>query len=319
MSSFFNGSLEQKFGEYKVVFDNAYGVGTISILPCGAGLCHMHFDVQFLVDIYLKIVYSEVVPVDFIFLTSGDLRFSTGSDAPQLIESYQNVIVRYEAELPASYRMTSKQILRLNIIQIYPKPFFERNDHYTELLQHSLKDMFLSNKVSEFYCHFGNFNLKIADYMRQLNHCSHEGMIRALMKEGYVNIIVALQLKEFENYATTQKQPKTLTNEDLQKIQQASEIIQENIHENLSVRKLAQMSRLTESKLQMGFRFHFHKTVNNYTKEIKLQAAHRYLLETDLTVSEVVYKVGYSSRSYFTQIFFDRFGILPNEFKKSSK
>lgn len=319
MTSFFDGSLTQKYGEYEISFDNDYGLGHISIIPCGEGLCHMHFEVKFLVDISFKIVYSDVVPVDFLFLTSGDLTFSADNHKPLIIESYQNAIIRYKANVPVNYRMTSKKIIRLNIIQICPEPYLKRNHRYVELLEHNFKDMFLSTDATKFYNHFGNFNLKIADYIRQLNHCSSSGMIRALMMEGYVNVILALQLTEYENYTKNLKLPDSVTNEDILKVHTASEIIQKNVHQNLAVAKLAQMVLLPEPKLQMGFKFLYHKTVNNYTKEIKLQTAHSYLLETDLTVSEIVYKVGYSSRSYFTQIFFDRFGILPNEFKKNSK
>ncbi|WP_445735422.1 helix-turn-helix domain-containing protein [Mariniflexile sp.] len=200
-----------------------------------------------------------------------------------------------------------------------PRFLFAENGHYVELLQPDIKRIFLTKDTSQIYHHFGNFNLKIADYVRQLNYCDHKGMVRSLIIEGCVNIILALQLAEHENFAENKKLPESLSKEDIVKIQKAAEMIQEHIHENLSVGKLAAMVQLTQARLQIGFKFLYQKTVNNYTKEIKLQAAHNYLMNSNLTVSEVVYKVGYSSRSYFTEIFFERFGILPNQYKKNFK
>lgn len=319
LSVFFNGTLTSQFGEHTVKFDNDYGKGSILVLPCGDGLCHMHFEVLFSKSITFIIVYHDIVPIDFMFLTTGNLTFEADKQKPFLIQSYQNVIVKYEKGLPISYLLESEKLLRINIIQICSEAYLKRNHRFVELMEHNFKDIFLASDETKFYHHFGNLNLKIADYIRQLNHCGHDGMIRALMMEAYVNMILALQLTEYENFNKDLSLPKSLTIDDLKKAQRAAELIHESIHQIPPVRKLARAVQLTDSKLQSGFKFLYQKTVNNYIREVKLQEAHNYFMDTDLTVSEVVYKIGYTSRSYFTQIFYERFGILPNEYRKSSK
>ncbi|WP_245585041.1 helix-turn-helix domain-containing protein [Psychroserpens burtonensis] len=38
----------------------------------------------------------------------------------------------------------------------------------------------------------------------------------------------------------------------------------------------------------------------------------------DLNVSQVVYSIGFTSRSYFSKIFKEKYGITPNEYRKSA-
>ena len=45
----------------------------------------------------------------------------------------------------------------------------------------------------------------------------------------------------------------------------------------------------------------------------RLNRAYQLLLTTDLSVSEVAYKVGFTSPSYFTKCFKDEYGKVPGE------
>nr|WP_313790335.1 AraC family transcriptional regulator [Allomuricauda sp.] len=40
---------------------------------------------------------------------------------------------------------------------------------------------------------------------------------------------------------------------------------------------------------------------------------------TEMNISEVVYSIGFTSRSYFSKIFKERYGLSPSEFKNSKK
>ncbi len=51
-------------------------------------------------------------------------------------------------------------------------------------------------------------------------------------------------------------------------------------------------------------------------RKARLASARQYLLSSDLSVSEIAYKVGFSSPSYFTKCFKDEYGIVPGETRK---
>ena len=68
--------------------------------------------------------------------------------------------------------------------------------------------------------------------------------------------------------------------------------------------------------MQDGFKFLYNRTVTEYIRHIRLESARDLLKTTDLNISQIVYTIGFSSRSYFSKIFREKYGITPNEFKK---
>jgi AraC-like DNA-binding protein len=54
-------------------------------------------------------------------------------------------------------------------------------------------------------------------------------------------------------------------------------------------------------------------TATEFIRKIRLEKAKELLEKTDLTVSEIGYKVGFSSPSYFTKCFKNQFGRIPKE------
>ncbi|WP_010180524.1 hybrid sensor histidine kinase/response regulator transcription factor [Aquimarina agarilytica] len=56
-----------------------------------------------------------------------------------------------------------------------------------------------------------------------------------------------------------------------------------------------------------------------FITEIRLKTARKLILESDATVIEACYKVGYSNRKYFSKLFKKRFGKTPSEYRKQRK
>ena len=53
---------------------------------------------------------------------------------------------------------------------------------------------------------------------------------------------------------------------------------------------------------------------SNLIKSIRLKQAAYLLLNNKVNISEVAYKVGFSTHSYFSNSFHDYFGMTPKEF-----
>lgn len=56
--------------------------------------------------------------------------------------------------------------------------------------------------------------------------------------------------------------------------------------------------------------------VNDYILNVRLQKARFLLAKENLTISEVSYRVGFSSQGYFSTVFKSKFGVTPSEFKE---
>ena len=56
--------------------------------------------------------------------------------------------------------------------------------------------------------------------------------------------------------------------------------------------------------------------VNDYILNVRLQKAKYYLIENELSISEIAFKVGFSSASYFSKFFKSKTGVTPKEFRE---
>ena len=82
---------------------------------------------------------------------------------------------------------------------------------------------------------------------------------------------------------------------------------------NLNVESLASQLNLSRSQFYRKIKALTNQTANEFIRNIRLLRA-KQIIETGSTnISEVCYKVGFSSPSYFTKCFKSYFGVLPKE------
>ncbi|MDA8763784.1 response regulator [Flavobacteriaceae bacterium] len=92
--------------------------------------------------------------------------------------------------------------------------------------------------------------------------------------------------------------------------------INENINdESLNVASLAGELSLSRSKLYRKIKSLTGSTANEFIRKVRLKKAKQLLENSEFNVSEVTYKVGFSSPSYFTKCFKEYYGVLPTEYR----
>jgi AraC-like DNA-binding protein len=86
-----------------------------------------------------------------------------------------------------------------------------------------------------------------------------------------------------------------------------------------TVALLAKRVGLNVNKLQDGFQSIYNDTVNGYVQKTRLEIARNLLMITEFNISEIVRKIGLSSKSYFSKIFKEEYQISPSEFRRNRK
>ena len=84
-----------------------------------------------------------------------------------------------------------------------------------------------------------------------------------------------------------------------------------HITEKLSLEQLEEHFHLSARHLSRIFKEHTGMTLGAYQCEQRLQAAARYLTETDLSVGAIAEELGYCDQSFFSTSFKRRFGVYP--------
>lgn len=99
--------------------------------------------------------------------------------------------------------------------------------------------------------------------------------------------------------------------------EQAEAIILEHLNdEHFGVSELANAMNMSRSNLLRKCKKHTQLSASQFIRQIRLREAMELLKETDLTVSEVSYQVGFGSTSYFIKCFREHYGHPPGEVGK---
>jgi signal transduction histidine kinase/ligand-binding sensor domain-containing protein/AraC-like DNA-binding protein len=138
-----------------------------------------------------------------------------------------------------------------------------------------------------------------------------------VMKSHIKQLITSRQIL-FEKYfnGIQNKDLSNTTSLDKQFITNVLDYIHNDIaNPNLGVEQLAEELFLSRSKLYRKIKALTGDTATEFIRKIRLEKAKELLEKTDLTVSEIGYKVGFSSPSYFTKCFKNHFGRIPKEIR----
>lgn len=85
--------------------------------------------------------------------------------------------------------------------------------------------------------------------------------------------------------------------------------------EDLNVEHLANELNLSRSQLYRKIKALTGLTANEFLRKLRLEKAREIIENGDASISEVCFRVGFSSPSYFTKCFKAYFGVLPTELK----
>jgi len=100
-------------------------------------------------------------------------------------------------------------------------------------------------------------------------------------------------------------------------ISRLTSIVEANLgDENFGVKELADKMRMNRSSVHRKLKSITKKSISEFIREIRLQKAKELLEKGNDNVSEVAYKVGFGSPSYFGKCFHDYFGYPPGEVPK---
>lgn len=112
----------------------------------------------------------------------------------------------------------------------------------------------------------------------------------------------------------------TITPLDKQFIQKAIASVEANISDpDFSVEKLASDLSMSRGYLYKKLMMITGKVPLAFIKEIKMKRAMQWLLESQLQIAEIAYKIGYSSPRIFTKHFKEVYGMTPTEYLKQHK
>ncbi|MDV7187978.1 two-component regulator propeller domain-containing protein [Lutibacter sp. TH_r2] len=136
-----------------------------------------------------------------------------------------------------------------------------------------------------------------------------------ILKSTLTQLISSRQIL-FNKFYTgvSNKTKENTTTLDNQFIQKALKYIELHIADsNLTAESLAEEMFLSRSQLYRKLKTLTGTSVNEFIRNVRLEKAKQLIESKQYAISEIVFKVGFASPSYFTKCFKKRFGKLPTE------
>jgi AraC-like DNA-binding protein len=303
------GSISIFDTERILMFDNHKGTGRIQSVELESGIGYSQFDLQTNEAVKLNLKNPSTRGLFFIYCLEGNFKLRLPSSGSAIeVDSLRTVILGGVEEEVLIELEPGKKV-HFSVIQVADGDNYQPTEEKTEKLKNQLFDQFLKNREYEYV---GTVNLKIKEHLLQIKSISQTGVVRRLLIEGLVHFTLALEILHYKNdNARKSLHDSTLTKREMLRVEEAIEEIRTKPEFPYSIDYFVRKYGLSAAKLQSGFKTLTGSTVASCIKNQRLDMAEKLIQETDLNVSEIVYTIGFSSRSYFSKIFNKRFKCSP--------
>ncbi|KVV14645.1 AraC family transcriptional regulator [Flavobacterium sp. TAB 87] len=325
MEALFNG-LQTSFGgvlssdekEYSLDLSSPLCEGKIEGMTYEEGISYVQFDIRFNEAISFHINSSKTSPIIFTYCSEGALnhRFDK-QEQINTVSKYETAILTTNnvEENELYFAKDKKTKVLLILVDTKDEKAVSTNALHQILTQTFAEP--LSDNGN--FIHLGAPNFRIAEKIEQLNAVKQTGLVRNLLKEGIFKIILALEIEQHSQLGNKNifSESTCLSLRDIDAIKELSQLIKQQPDESFSIKFLCQKSGLSANKLQEGFKLVHNRTVNDFITNTRIEKAESLMRNSDLNISEIVYSIGFSSRSYFSKIFKEKYNCSPKDYRYS--
>jgi two-component system, response regulator YesN len=127
---------------------------------------------------------------------------------------------------------------------------------------------------------------------------------------------ILLKPIEPEQFAETMERVLGYKYSDNQLFNSIVEYINNNYQEDIELKECAEKYHTNPSYVSRMFKKYYNVSFITYVNNIRIKKAQELLRDTELSIKEVAYKVGYNNLNYFYKVFKKNIGVTPNMYKK---
>jgi len=317
------GDLTERWGEHTLTINNTIATGKIKFITFDWGVNLLEYEIQFHEEVLIEMTVSKFNPLQFFYCLEGYCAHTFNSltnATPRRIEQFQSVIITDRKDGQSSILFPKNLKLVINVIQIERVLYLKKRINGVAALNTNLNTVFTDLEQEDRFAYFGSYNLKLASKIAALRKVSSKnGMIRIMRIESLIYQILAMHIAQQDRDSRHLLPESSLLKNELKIVRQLAVKISKNVAQEYTLEKLTNETGLSQAKLQEGFKLLYVRTVTEYIRHVRLEAARDFIRTSELNISQIVYSVGFSSRSYFSKIFKNKYKISPSAFQNHIK
>ncbi|MGC1473011.1 MAG: AraC family transcriptional regulator [Psychroserpens sp.] len=312
-----NTTCKEKCTEYILKIPKNIGSGEIRAINFDNGLGIIIYRCKLNSLTKINFTIDKIHPLKYIYAAQGTVKhqFSNESTLHEL-QSRMCALVASEEHNGHILHFEANETIDLISLEIDREVFLRNSDCQLVNVSPQLRQMFEDFKAKKTFYHEGFYSLEFKNILDSIDNYENELLTRKFHLESRALDIFVEQIQLFEDDIKGSSKEQILRYNELERIKELSEIIENNLGKELSIEFLSKQSGLNPSKLQKGFKYLFSKTVRDYIINKRLETAKALLLKTEQSITEIASNIGLDSPSYFSKTFKDHFKHTPSEFRK---
>lgn len=310
------GKFEEDIGTAKLSITNFYGNGKINCFIIFPGFTITILDIY--INKQIESLVYEISKEDLCitYCMEGKLLQSFGMEGPpKIIEKNENIIFHSSQSLLNVISIPDETRVKALFININRKELKQDNQNSGIQLAEYLKELF-DIMDSEFM--ISNLILPetpIYKYALELLDIVKLDSVSKLLARGLSLQIMALQIKQLQSSVIDLPKTIEFKSLDYDRFLKHLNEVSKSLSSKITIENFGIRSGISKNKLQAICKNNFGVTFKKLIKDLRLEKARFLIQNTDLSMSEICYDIGYTSRSFFSKEFREQFGLNPMDYK----
>jgi AraC family transcriptional activator of pyochelin receptor len=221
-------------------------------------------------------------------------------------------VISFMPSFDGYYALSSPEIKSFGI-SLY-EPFFRRLFATDMDCLKRFWDKVDAGKMAEISKHALPVTSKQQLLINEMQQCVYSGHMKQLFFESKIIELFLLQAEQADSLDG--QKPIKIERHNVDKLHAAKQFVQQRMFDPLTLNGIAREAGLNEFMLKKGFKELFGLTVFGYLNELKMNYARQMLLDSNCTVYEAAYTIGYNEPYNFSKAFKKHFGYSPGELKR---
>jgi AraC-like DNA-binding protein len=319
LSVHLNADFYEGLGAARLQLDNENGKGFIYGYELLPGLSVRTYNIVLKEDLMFEMDGDINNPLYLVYCLVGHYfhKFKNDAQDAERVSKGQNVILSATDQNPNVVILPNGVELKISVIMLRQEDLKESAILNRPSLAHILKDIFAKIGNESPFRYFGGITTKIENYAKVLIENKRTDVVGKLLTEGAALNTLAAQLDQHDKNDAQDIDTGSLSRDELERIVVIGDDISKNLGQPYTIEEISRKTGMSSKKLQEGFRFLFGESVAVFVKNLKLERAHELIQTTELNISEVVHDIGIQSKSYFSKIFKEKYGMVPRDYRYS--
>lgn len=208
-----------------------------------------------------------------------------------------------------------------DLIVVFPNVYHHENSQENEPLEYvvlGVEDLiFQMDHINPHYL-YQNFDKDNSDVLYYFSHLLSESKTKDIGYDTVCQKLLELLILKIIRKINVQLQSQQPSSPIRREIKMICHYIDQNYANNITLESLAQSMKMNKYYMAHEFKKYMHISPIQYLIERRIKECQSLLNTSSLSISEISEAVGFSSQSYFAQIFKKTIGMTPLQYRQNN-